>query len=249
MGCVWKIRNLGFASSSPVCFSGGPFVPADEFYTLRNTGSEPLEWAAECDALWISLSPSSGIIQPDGHVTVRASLADIAATLSAGRHSAVLNFVNRTNGLGNTEAGASVLVGAFVMDGAPDAPGYTVTETGLGLHVAVRGTRLYVATTAPAGTGAANDHHLTNPEQYKADGRGWPHRRQIAGDPGGYHSYLKSGTGTIFTESVSVSPTANRYHLIGPSRQAGGLASKSKSVSSPWATLILPLFPPTFLPA
>lgn len=150
-------RTSALDSEGP---AGGPFATGDGFYKLHNTGSEPLEWAVECDAPWISLSPSSGILPPDGRVTVLASLADGAATLPAGRHTAVLNFVNRTNGLGNTEAGASVLVGAFVMDGAADAPGYTVTETGLGLHVAVRGTRLYVATTAPAGTRAANDHHI-----------------------------------------------------------------------------------------
>ncbi len=46
----------------------------------------------------------------------------------------------------------------FVMDGAPDAPGYWVVNSNLTIYAAIRGTRLYVATTSPAGT--AHDHFI-----------------------------------------------------------------------------------------
>ncbi len=46
----------------------------------------------------------------------------------------------------------------FVMDGIADFPGYLLSDPGMTLHAAVRGTTLYLATWAPGEFG--NDHHL-----------------------------------------------------------------------------------------
>lgn len=46
----------------------------------------------------------------------------------------------------------------FVMDGAVDFAGYQVLDSGMSLYAALRGSRLYVATASPAGTGY--DHFI-----------------------------------------------------------------------------------------
>lgn len=47
---------------------------------------------------------------------------------------------------------------AFVMDGQPDFPGYEIANSGMVIHAALRGQKLYVATWAPGGFG--NDHFI-----------------------------------------------------------------------------------------
>jgi hypothetical protein len=50
----------------------------------------------------------------------------------------------------------------FVMDGNADFPGYLVSNPGMTIYVAVRGTKLYVATWSPGdnGSGFGSDHHI-----------------------------------------------------------------------------------------
>jgi endonuclease/exonuclease/phosphatase family metal-dependent hydrolase len=138
----------------------GPFAPANGSYILQNNGSQPLEWAAEHDAEWLSLSPNSGTLAAGASVTVTASLNTNAASLPFGLHRSSLRFINRTNGMGTAFSSASVFVGSFRMDGVSDAPGYTVSAAGTTLHVAVRGTKLYVATRVPPNALGAEDHHI-----------------------------------------------------------------------------------------
>lgn len=138
----------------------GPFTPDTGTYVLRNDGSQPLEWAAEHDTAWLSLSESSGTLAPGASVTVTATLNSAAASLPFGLHQSSLHFINRTNGLGTAFSTASVFVGSFVMDGFSDAPGYTVSAAGITLSVAVRGRKLYVATRVPPGASGAEDHHI-----------------------------------------------------------------------------------------
>jgi hypothetical protein len=49
---------------------------------------------------------------------------------------------------------------SFRMDGLADSVGYTLNSSGITLRVAVRGTRLYVATQSAANTTSGNDHHI-----------------------------------------------------------------------------------------
>jgi len=139
---------------------GGPFTPAAGRYVLSNTGLQPLEWVAEHDAHWVSFSASTGILAPGESLEIRAQLTSAAASLPAGMHRAPLRFVNRTNGLGTTVMEASVFVGPFVMDGSADSAGYIVDGNGITLHVAMRGTRLYVATRSSAYQPTGSDHHI-----------------------------------------------------------------------------------------
>ena len=148
----------GLAAEAP---PGGSFSPATGTYVLSNTGSQTLEWAAEYEAPWLTLSATGGMIAPGASVSITASPNIDASSLPVGAHSAQLRFVNRSNGLGTTPASASVFVGSFRMDGVSDAPSYTVSAAGITLRVAVRGTRLYAATQS-AGNGEAGgkDHHI-----------------------------------------------------------------------------------------
>lgn len=153
----------GLSAEGPV---GGPFTPATGTYILRNTGSQTLEWAAEYVAPWLTLSINGGMIDPGASVTITASPNAAAASLGVGTHTQLLRFVNKSNGLGTTLVPASVFVGSFSMDGTPDSPGYTVDSSDMTLRVAVRGTRLYVATqSAGYGEAAGRDHHLLITDQ------------------------------------------------------------------------------------
>jgi endonuclease/exonuclease/phosphatase family metal-dependent hydrolase len=150
--------SLGLAAEAP---PGGLFSPTTGTYVLSNTGSQSLEWAAQHEAPWLTLSPTGGTIAPGASVSVTASLNTAASSLAVGLHAAQLRFINRSNGLGTALASASVFVGSFLMDGAPDSPSYTVSAAGITLRVAVRGTRLYVATqSAGYGESTSKDHHI-----------------------------------------------------------------------------------------
>ncbi len=138
----------------------GPFAPEAGTYVLRNSGAQPLEWTAEHDADWLALSATSGVLAPGDSFAVTAHLTPAASLLPVGSHRTILRFTNQTNDLGTTTAQASVFVGSFAMDGIADAPGFTVSPAGITLSVAVRGTKLYVATRVPPAASGAEDHHI-----------------------------------------------------------------------------------------
>ena len=163
----------------------GPFTPDTGTYVLRNDGSQPLEWVAEHDASWLAISESGGTLAPGAWVTVTATLNSAAALLPFGLHQTSLRFINRTNGLGTAFSTASVFVGSFVMDGFSDAPGYTVSAAGITLSVAVRGTKLYVATRVPPSASGARDHHIFIADALLPDATApapWAKRGLIAAD-------------------------------------------------------------------
>jgi len=129
-------------------------------YILENAGSSTLRWSADCEAPWLDLSARSGTLPAGGRVVIEARLGAAAGLLPVGLNRATVLLRNESNGFGNTAAQASVLIGTFVMDGMADAVGYTVSGEGITLRAAVRGTRLYVATSAPPDGAGANDHHV-----------------------------------------------------------------------------------------
>jgi endonuclease/exonuclease/phosphatase family metal-dependent hydrolase len=166
--------------------AGGPLQSQTGCYVLRNSGTELLEWEAATVAPWISLSPTSGTLQPGGRIAVRAETTTEATTLPVGRNVASLSFTNRTNGLGSGQSEASLFVGPFVMDGAPDSAGYILSREDLGLYVALRGTRLYVAVRAPVASEMSPDHHILITDTLLEDARTpapWAKRGRTAAAP------------------------------------------------------------------
>ena len=96
-----------FATSGVV---GGPFVPAEQVYTLSNEGGVPLSFTVAGDEDFVDVTPAGGTIPPGGSVSVTVSLTPAAEALAAGLHTASVDFANTTNGLGDTAIDAEVTV-------------------------------------------------------------------------------------------------------------------------------------------
>jgi hypothetical protein len=101
--------EVGFRSSG---FTGGPFDPTEQTFTLSNSGGTPFDWSASKRADWLSLSVSRGTLAPGASTTVTLSLSDAAALLGAGTHTDTLVLTNLTNGQGNTTRTVSLTVSA-----------------------------------------------------------------------------------------------------------------------------------------
>lgn len=102
--------GTGFSASGPV---GGPFSPTSQVYTLRNTGSNSLNWQAQDNVAWASVSPASGTLAAGNQTTVTVSLnSTAAAALASGGYSGTVTFTNTTNGNGNTVRALNLTVSA-----------------------------------------------------------------------------------------------------------------------------------------
>ena len=87
--------GLGFVASGP---PEGPFEPPLETFSLKNTGTGPLNWAAASTAPWLQLSGTHGQLkpgEPPGTVTVSVNPA---MGLPIGSHTATAWFTNLNNG-------------------------------------------------------------------------------------------------------------------------------------------------------
>jgi fibronectin type 3 domain-containing protein len=150
---VLEVTPAGeFAASG---LEGGPFT-SKKVYTLTNTGYAPITWSVSASRNWvdarkniaiaamaaakmksaslgadrmfsiISQSPRSGELSPGDSVNVVVSLTSAANNLSAGTHTASVNFVNSTSNEGNTSRTVSLTVQPA--DEPPSSPsGLTAT--------------------------------------------------------------------------------------------------------------------------
>ena len=98
--------------------SGGPFEPESITYTVYNLGPEPtLEYAAtvSAEAPWAMITNGAGQVALGSSADVVVSInQDQAATLADGTYSAVVQFTNLTNGVGDAVRGVNLRVGAPV---------------------------------------------------------------------------------------------------------------------------------------
>ncbi len=90
--------------------TGGPFSPSSQAYTLKNTGAMSINWTASVNQPWVTLSQTGGTLAAGASATVTASINTNANSLAAGSYSAVVTFVNSTNGAGNTSRNVSLTV-------------------------------------------------------------------------------------------------------------------------------------------
>jgi hypothetical protein len=102
---VLTVTNLPLNASGPV---GGPFTPESLTYTLSNTGDAPLNWAANKNVNWLTLSATSGIIPPGMSVPITVSLQ--AASLEPGSYEGAISFTNTASGPGSTTRSASLVI-------------------------------------------------------------------------------------------------------------------------------------------
>ncbi|HSQ79051.1 MAG TPA: PEGA domain-containing protein [Candidatus Bathyarchaeia archaeon] len=97
----------GLTSSGSV---GGPFTPASQDFTLKNTGGSSLSWTAAAGQTWVTVAPASGMLAAGASATVTASINTGANALAAGTHNADVTFTNATNGNGNTTRSVGLTV-------------------------------------------------------------------------------------------------------------------------------------------
>lgn len=76
---------------------GGPFTPAVQTFTLTNTGTTALAWNAAKLQPWLTLSATSGSLEPSVSVTVTATLNTQANALAPGNYSDTITFTNASS--------------------------------------------------------------------------------------------------------------------------------------------------------
>jgi hypothetical protein len=81
-------------------------------FTLKNTGKNPLLWSASKKAGWLTLSPTTGALQPGAQTSVIATINATAADLSSGSHTDTISFINLNNDNGNADRVISVEINA-----------------------------------------------------------------------------------------------------------------------------------------
>ncbi len=104
---VMAVTAGSLDSNGPV---GGTFTPSSTTFTISNSGSGPLSWTAAMAAAWLTLSPSSGTVNPGLTATVTASINTAANSLAQGSYADTITFTNSTNGTGNATRSATMLV-------------------------------------------------------------------------------------------------------------------------------------------
>jgi len=103
--CLATYTNL--VSSGPI---GGPFSPSSQLYTLTNTSSALLSWAATNSQPWLSLSAASGTLAAGAATSLTATINTNANTLIGGSYSDTILFTNLTTAIGTTTRNASLTV-------------------------------------------------------------------------------------------------------------------------------------------
>lgn len=83
---------------SPSGSYGGPFTPSQTVYTIKNGGTESIDWSAEKTQPWLSLSSSSGTLAGGKSVDLAFSLNLGANSLSQGTYKDTVTFKNLSVG-------------------------------------------------------------------------------------------------------------------------------------------------------
>lgn len=79
--------------------SGGPFSPTSKVYGVTNKSSQSITFTATSSAPWLSVSPSSWLLQAGSSVGVTAVINAQANSLPVGTHFASVVFSNQVSGL------------------------------------------------------------------------------------------------------------------------------------------------------
>ncbi len=172
VGVLSVTPSSGLSSSGN---AGGSFSPSSQSYTVQNTGTASLNWSASKTQSWVSLSATSGTLNPGASTTVTVSINSNANSLSAGNYSDTVSFTNATNGNGNASRSVSLTVTApavgvlYVTPSSglsssgnaggsfsPSSQSHTVQNTGTAnLNWSASKTQSWVSLSATSGTLAA----------------------------------------------------------------------------------------------
>jgi hypothetical protein len=81
---------------------GGPYTPGSQVYTLVNSGSNLLNWSLNKNATWLTISASSGTLNPSQSTNITVTANAVANTLPGGAYTDVLTFSNATSTVAQT---------------------------------------------------------------------------------------------------------------------------------------------------
>ncbi|UCC31530.1 MAG: S8 family serine peptidase, partial [Phycisphaerales bacterium] len=81
---------------------GGPFEPECATYTLTNSGSASLEWAATGTQAWLDVDPSGGTLAVSAFTTVDVCINTNANSLTWDVYTDTVTFTNETSGMTQT---------------------------------------------------------------------------------------------------------------------------------------------------
>jgi len=129
---VLSVSPAGGLSSSG--YQYGPFSPSSQAYTLSNTGSLALNWSASKSATWVSLSGTSGSLNPGANTSVTVSINTNANGLAGGNYSDTVSFVNTTTGTGNTTRPVSLSVTSVTLNAPTSLVATQLTSTSVRLN-------------------------------------------------------------------------------------------------------------------
>ncbi len=114
--------TAGLTSTGP---KGGPFSPASVVYTLKNSGSNALNWSSSYPA-WITVQPSSGTLGASASVAVTVTIS--AASLATGSYSGTVAFVNEGTAISQTRNMALTITPPEIYSfNLTTNPGWTMT--------------------------------------------------------------------------------------------------------------------------
>ena len=95
---------------------GGPYSDSQTF-RLYNFAITSIDWTATKSVDWLTVSPSSGTLEPNATATVTLSINSTASTLTSGKYTDTVAFTNADSGSGNTTRDVSLCVGTLYVDG------------------------------------------------------------------------------------------------------------------------------------
>ena len=95
--------------------AGGPFTPDSIDYVLENYNETALDYEVTTDTAWLSIVDPVGTIEALGTVTVTVELSPAAYFLGNGQYTGSVEFVNLTDGVGDTLRTATLTIGVPTM--------------------------------------------------------------------------------------------------------------------------------------
>lgn len=91
---------------------GGPFTPGSKIYTIENLGPGSFDYNVTTTANWLTITDGSGTLaNVSDTAPVTIAINANANSLPAGRQTAILNFINLTDGVGDTTRTVKLAVG------------------------------------------------------------------------------------------------------------------------------------------
>lgn len=107
------IRLSGAADLESQGEEGGPFAPVSTVYTMRNLGTDPLDYSVTADQPWVTVTGGSGTLAGLASTDVTVAIGVAADDLDPGFYTSTVSFANLTDGAGDTTRPVALQVGTI----------------------------------------------------------------------------------------------------------------------------------------